>query len=399
MSFGTNGTVTTDIGSVNSSIYDIAIQSDGKIVATGWYYTGSEYYFVLTRYNSDGTLDTGFGTDGIVTTDIAGSGSAFSTCLAIQADGKIVVAGWYHVGGNDFDFALARYNTDGTLDTSFGTNGIVTIDTGDRDDQATDVAIQSDGMIVVVGGHYTATNTFFIVVRCNTDGSPDTSFGTNGIITTDVGGDGSAEALVIQTDGKIVVGGYYYTGGQYDFALVRYIANGHLDEDFGTNADGIVTTDIGGIDNYINALAIQSDGKIVAAGYSQGSSDYFVLARYNSDGSLDTAFGTGGTVTTSIAGNPGEDDEGFDVGIQSDGKIVVAGYSNAVGDYDFALARYNTDGTLDTSFGTNGIVTTDIGGLADGAYALAIQSDGKIVAGGWSNNGSDSDFALVRYWP
>jgi uncharacterized delta-60 repeat protein len=401
-SFGTNGKVITDLGSVNSSINDIAIQSDGKIVATGGYDTGSGSYFVLTRYNADGTLDTDFGTNGIVTTDIASSGNAHSTCLAIQSDGKIVVAGWYVVGGPDNDFAVARYNTNGSLDNTFGINGIVTTDTGNRNDYARDIAIQSDGKILVAGGHNTATNTYFIVVRYNTNGSLDTSFdgnsGTgNGIVTTYLGGNGSAQTIVIQSDGKIVAGGYYYNGSGYDFALVRYNSvNGTLDTSFDT--DGIVTTHIGTDDYYINALAIQSDGKIVAAGYSNASTDYFVLARYNTNGSLDTGFGTSGIVITSILGNPGDDDEANAIAIQSNGKIVVAGYSDAVGDYTFALARYNTDGSLDTSFGTNGIVTTDIGIGQDLAYALAIQSDGKIVTGGSSNNGTNNDFALVRYW-
>lgn len=196
-----------------------------------------------------------------------------------------------------------------------------------------------------------------------------------------------------------MIGGSYYAGAVNgnDFALVRYNTDGTLDPTF--DGDGIATTDIGGIDNYIYSLALQSNGMIVAAGYSQDSSDYFVVARYATDGILDTTFGTNGATTTSIGTFPGHDDEGFAVAIQSNGRIVVAGYSNASGNYDFALARYNTNGELDMSFGEDGIVLTDIGGDEDGAYALAIQTDGKIVAGGWSNNGGINEFAIARYWP
>jgi uncharacterized delta-60 repeat protein len=170
-------------------------------------------------------------------------------------------------------------------------------------------------------------------------------------------------------------------------------AEGDLDTTF--DSDGKVTTAIGASDNEAYSVAIQSDGKIVAAGSSKNGSNYdFALARYNTDGTLDTNFGTGGKVITAIGSST---DVAESVAIQSDGKIVAAGFSNNGSNNDFALVRYNTNGTLDTTFDSDGKVTTAIGSANDAAYSVAIQSDGKIVAAGFSNNGSNNDFALVRY--
>ena len=175
---------------------------------------------------------------------------------------------------------------------------------------------------------------------------------------------------------------------------MRYNTNGSLDTNFGTG--GIVTTSIGSVNDYASALGIQSDGKIVVAGYSYNSSSkfHFALVRYNTNGSLDTTFGTGGIVTTAVGSSY---DYAHALGIQSDGKIVVAGSSSNGSKYNFALVRYNANGTLDTGFGTGGVVTTSIGSNWDSAYGLGIQSDGKILAAGYSGNGSNYDFALVRY--
>jgi uncharacterized delta-60 repeat protein len=195
-----------------------------------------------------------------------------------------------------------------------------------------------------------------------------------------------------------VAAGYSDNGSNFDFALVRYNTNGTLDTTFG--ASGIVTTPVGTGHDVANALGIQSDGRIVAAGssYNSGSNNYdFALVRYNANGTLDTGFGTGGIVITPIG-------SGFDIayalGIQPDGRIVAAGSSDNGSNFDFALVRYNANGTLDTGFSIGGIVTTPIGSSDDYAIALGIQSsDGKIVAAGYSYNGSNFDFALVRYWP
>jgi uncharacterized delta-60 repeat protein len=239
-------------------------------------------------------------------------------------------------------------------------------------------------------------------------GRLDPSFGRGGKVLTDFSGSGSsdeAEDLAIQSDGKLVAAGSFCCGsGGADFALARYKLkpDGTLDKSFGSS--GKVTTDFGGAYDAALAVAIQSGGKIVAVGVSDasGSSD-FALARYNSDGTLDTGFGSAGKVTTDFSGS-GSTDQATAVAIQSDGKIVAVGLSDVIccGTGNFALARYNSDGTLDTGFGSTGKVTTDFSGSDsnDWAYALAIQSDAKIVAGGFSNAGGNfEDFALARYTP
>jgi uncharacterized delta-60 repeat protein len=248
---------------------------------------------------------------------------------------------------------------------------------------------------VAAGSSKNGSNYDFALARYNTDGTLDTNFGTGGKVITAIGSSTDvAESVAIQSDGKIVAAGFSNNGSNNDFALVRYNTNGTLDTTF--DSDGKVTTAIGSANDVAYSVAIQSDGKIVAAGYSRsgGSNDDFALVRYNTDGSLDTSFDSDGKVTTAIGGS---NDYAESVTIQSDGKIVAAGHSYMSSNYDFTLARYNTDGTLDTSFGTNGKVATAIGGSDDVAYSVAIQSDGKIVAAGYSYNGSNFKFALVRY--
>ncbi len=292
--FGSAGKVITDIGS-NDYARAVAIQGDGKIVATG--FAAESIFgsvpprtstFALVRYNTDGSLDTTFGSAGKVTTAIGSAADDYASAMAIQSDGKIVAAGTSWNGTPNFAFALVRYNTDGSLDTTFGGTGKVTTSIV-SDNQAYAVAIQGDGKIVAVGRSWTGGNYDFALARYNTDGSLDTTFGGTGKVTTSIGsGDDVADAVAIQGDGKIVVAGTSSTGApNCDFALVRYNTDGSLDTTFGTN--GMVITAIGTGINIANAVVIQGDGKIVAAGYSNngpGLSYNFALARYNTEGAL-----------------------------------------------------------------------------------------------------------------
>ena len=241
-----------------------------------------------------------------------------------------------------------------------------------------------------------ATSETITPVTVTPPGSLDSTFGTGGIVTTPIGNnDAYAYALGIQTDGRIVAAGYYADGSYYDFAVVRYNTNGSLDTTFGTG--GRVTTPIGSGYAGAYALGIQSDGRIVVAGYYADGSNYdFALVRYNTDGSLDTTFGTGGIVTTPMGSGY---DIAYALAIQSDGSILAAGSSYNGSNYDFALVRYNTNGSLDTTFGTGGRVTTPIGSGNAIANALGIQSDGRILAAGSFYNGSNDNFAVVSYLP
>ncbi len=334
-----------------------------------------------------GDLDPSFDTDGRVTTDFGGFDTA--QAVAVQADGKIITAGRTFPSGGSNDFALARYNTDGSLDTTFNGDGRVTTDFG-GDEVAEGVAVQTDGKIVAAGR--TGGVVDFALVRYNTDGSLDTTFNGDGRVTTDFGGDEVAVAVAVQADGSIVAAGGS-TVGSNDFALARYNRDGSLDTTFDT--DGKVTTDVGGNDQLWDA-ALQADGKIVAVGNvfaGPGGSD-LALVRYNTDGSLDTTFDTDGKVTTDFAGGS---EQAKTVALQADGKIVAAGDSSTGSDLDFALARYNTDGSLDTTFNGDGKVTTDFNGSSDQAFGLAVQADGKIVAAGSASMIPGQDMGLARY--
>lgn len=361
--FGNGGIVITNNFSYDA---DISIQPDGKIIVL------SVSEFGVARYNSNGSLDTSFGNGGKVYTSV-GSGPDFSFSVAIQADGKIVVAGQGNDGSNRF-FALVRYNTNGTLDNSFNGTGIVTTPVGNSGGAAFSVAIQADGKIVAFGG----SSGGFTTVRYKSDGSLDTSFGGTGIVVTSIGSSNYARSMAIQADGKIIAAG---RNGNRDFAVVRYNADGTLDNSFG--GSGIIITPV--YDSYggTTALAIQSDGKIIAAGSGSNGSTAadFVFVRYNPNGSLDTSFGGSGKVIISFGNYL---DYAFSVAIQKDSKIVAVGASENGLSQDMAVVRLNPNGSLDTTFNGTGKLITDLGG-DELASAIAIQSDGKIVVGGVSD--------------
>jgi uncharacterized delta-60 repeat protein len=377
--FGTGGIVITDFGD-SEWVNDLALLPDGKIVAVG----NTSLDFALARYNSDGGLDSSFGTNGKVTTDFFGYEDV-SEAVAIQADGKLVVAGTaYHADRSDF--ALARYHSNGSLDSSFGTNGKATINFDGYYNNGFDLVLQPDGKIVVAG----RDSNNFAVARFNSNGTLDTSFSGDGKVTTDFGdGMHKAFAIALQTDGKIVAAGQANSPSDADFALARYNSDGSPDTGFGTN--GMVVTELGTTNDLIEALTLQTDGKIVVVGFCKPGSYYNVaLARYNGDGTLDAGFGTNGQVTTvfTTVGN----NYGIAVATQSDGKIVVTGNGSG----NLGLARFLSNGTLDNDFGTSGIVVTDLGG-SDWSNAMVIQPDGKILAAGGSNANGTYDFTLVRY--
>jgi uncharacterized delta-60 repeat protein len=393
-SFGTGGKVTTAIGAADAHAYALVRQPDGKLVVAGDSYnitTPSLYDFTLARYNPNGSLDTSFDGTGKVTTAI-GLNNDGASALALQPDGKLVAAGASN-NGSDYDFALARYNPDGSLDKSFKGTGKVTTAIGPGNDQAFALVLQPDGKIVVAGRSYNGSQNVFALARYKPDGELDTSFNGTGKVTTAIGSlEDEAYALALRPDGKLVAAGHSRNGSQTFFALTRYNPNGSLDTSF--NGTGKVTTAIGG---YAEAheLALQPDGKLVAAGVGDNGSHFaFALARYNPNGSLDTSFNGTGKVTTAIGA---VQDDAIDLAQQPDGKLVAAGYSTNGSQHDFALSRYNPNGSLDLSLNGTGKVTTAIGSGQDEAYGLAIAPDGKLVAAGYSYDGSRQVFALARY--
>ncbi|BAY76081.1 FG-GAP repeat-containing protein [Nostoc linckia NIES-25] len=390
--FNTTGKVTTNFNASNDGSYSVAVQDDGKILVAGYSNNGTDDDFAIARYNSDGTLDTTFNTTGKVTTDFnADKDGSYS--IAVQDDGKILVAG-YSNNGTDDDFAIARYNSDGSLDTTFNTTGKVTTDFNASKEGGNSIAIQDDGKILVAGYSNNGTDDDFAIVRYNSDGSLDTTFNTTGIVTTDFNGnDEAGNSITVQSDGKILVAGYSNNGTNNDFAIARYNSDGSLDTTF--NSTGKVTTDFNSSDEGGYSITVQDDGKILVVGTSNnGSNNDFAIARYNSDGSLDTTFNTTGKVTTDFNGN---DEAGNSITVQDDGKVLVAGYSNNGSNDDFAIARYNSDGTLDTTFNTTGKFTSDFNGNDEGGNSIIVQDDDKILVAGVSNNGTDYDFAIARY--
>lgn len=380
LTFGTGGIVTTDLN-LDDEGHAVAIQTDGKIVVAGSQTLIAAPQFGLARYNTNGSLDTTFDGDGKVTTSIGFSSRAHA--VAIQPDGKIVAVGTTDLGLNDSDFAVVRYNTNGTIDTTFGSTGIILTRflTG-IDNFAHAVAIQGDGKIVVAGE--SSDILFFrnfALARYNTNGSLDTTFDGDGKLTTTFAVTAGAKSVFIQSDGKITAAG---TGN-----LARYSSTGALDPSFGTGGRVFINN------LSINAAKIQSDGNIVVAGSTIVSGDaHFGLARITPTGFFDTTFNTGGRVST----NFGTLNIATSLVIQTDGKIIAAGFSRiGASNVDFALARYNTNGSLDTSFSDDGKVTTDI--LPnDNAAGATLQPDGKIVVVGRAvadlNTGN---FALARY--
>ncbi len=397
LTFNGTGKVTTSIGGIYEEAAGVAVQSNGKIVVVGTSGNASgNTDIAVLRYNTDGSLDTTFNGTGKVTTAI-GDGDDTGTCVAVQSDGKIVVAGYFS-NGTDLDVAVLRYNSNGSLDTTFGGTGKVTTAIGNGDDTGYCLKVQDDGKIVVGGGTALGGGPRAVaVLRYNTDGGLDTTFNGTGKVITPIGIDGLCQSLAIQVDGRIVASGATVGNDvnvSYDFAVIRYNTNGSLDTTF--NGTGKVITAFGGAEGS-TGVAVQADGKIVAVGRTNYASPDYLLARYNTNGTLDTTFGGTGKVTTGF-GLLG--DFALSVALQKNGKVVVAGVSTVTSGpsgntYVADMARYNTNGSLDTTFNGSGKVTMPIGASSQ-FNGVAVQRDGKIVFAGWSTDGPVQQIAVAR---
>jgi uncharacterized delta-60 repeat protein len=399
--FGSAGTVNT---AGQGDARAVVLQPDGKLVAAGSSRVGSSWQFGLARYDARGALDPGFGSSGLATTTIGTR--SWASALVLQPDGKLVAAGLGDMDANGANgvLALARFNGDGTLDATFGTKGTVTsaISTTAVQDA---LLLQPDGKLVVVGETRQNGVDVFALARYNGNGTVDPTFGSGGTVTTLVNVDSFALAAALQPDGKVVaVGSAQGPGG--GFGVARYNADGTLDRSFGSG--GTVTTPIGS--NTVataNAVTVAPDGKLAVAGSAYrpdpatgpSTASVFAVARYNPDGTLDPTFGSAGTVTTPI----GPSAEANAVVLQKDGKLIAVGYDTGLSrpyGNQFALARYNTNGSLDTTFGTAGTISTLVG-AGNTADAALLQPDGKLVAagagGGDPQTGSGGGVVLARY--
>ncbi len=401
VSFGAGGKVITNILSYKTVAADVAIQPDGKIVVVGYTYDTSPAptFFSVVRYDPNGSLDTTFGGgDGIVTGQFRDSASYLSSdaaSVAIQPDGKILVGGsCYQYPSPRTDFAAARLNPNGSFDNTFDGDGRMTIAIGPEHDILKEITIQPDGKIILSGNTREGVDDYPALVRLNPNGSPDTGFSADGVITNVHDIFGSLTALLVLPDGKIsgIVSVWGY--GSNDIMLIRYNGDGSPDTTF--DGDGRRLTKFIGHSGGANAAALLPDGKMILAGGINISSfeSHLALMRVNPDGTIDTSFGGGGLVTTSLGGNR---DSLLDVAIQPDGKIVAAGgvFLTVNNSSDFALLRFNADGSLDTTFDLDGKILTSFAGgsTQDNVSAMALQPNGKAVVVGITGRQA----AMTRY--
>lgn len=353
----------------------------------------------LVRLHPNFTLDTEFGDHGRTQTPLYSGGSAGNSVVALP-DGSLLVTGTLTKDDKRGKMAIAKYDLEGNLE------GILYSPFPRNHSRGTALAIQSDGKFLVAGSAVQNGVLEFALVRYASFGQLDTEFGTSGIVTTNVSMvRGIATAIAIQKDGKILVGGRADMGPERneDFALVRYHRNGILDDSFGKG--GIAVTEVSSDHDCVAELVLQRDGKIIAVGRKgkeHGSDQWqrsFLLARYDSNGTLDASFGTGGIVTTVVGGRLSR----AKAALVDDGKILAVGNAHdSEGKKHFALARYHADGRLDAGFGDNGTVMTSLSSADDSAYAVILEPDGRIAAAGTTNvvdPSSPTEFGLARYEP
>ena len=402
--FGTSGVARTAIGTRNETAYSIVQQTDGKLVAAGFAYTTNND-FALVRYTTTGSLDTTFSGDGIQTT-LVNAGNDLAYALALQTDGKLVAAGLTRFGTTD-DLGIARYNTDGALDTTFGTGGKTTLQGGSTESLASAITQQADGKLVVTGyANVTNNGRDVAVARYNADGSLDTSFSADGSETTNYGSNVNdyANTVIQQADGKIVIAGYREpAASNFDIILARYTTAGVLDTTFGSS--GKYLTGINSFHDVINDVIQLPDGKLLAAGYINSStaaatSSDFGLMRFTTTGSRDNSFNGIGSKSINISqlvfGSTNRD-QAQSLILDNTGKIVVVGAVNNSADYDIVITRHLADGSLDATFSSDGITSTDIAVSDDYAYDVKQDANGRYVVAGMANISGNDNFVVLRY--
>jgi len=400
--FGTGGKVTTDFYQ-NGLNYGtcLAIQSDNKSLAGGYVYNGTDYDFALVRYNVNGTLDTSFGNGGMVTTNV--SNNDYANAIAIQSDGKILLAGG--VSGvtnnpNSFDFGIVRYNADGSLDPSFGYGGIVITNiytdqfSVKSSESISSIAIQADSKILASGCSTYGGATSIYIARYDPSGFLDVTYGDTGL----AGGYGVGSDQVLEnpvpisllSNGKSIVGFTARNSSTGDYGqLYRLLTNGKIDTSY--HSISLLT--------YPNKLIAEPNMTTLVVGNYTSSGQSVGLSRLDSTGSADHSLAPYGSATFRFFGH---DSYGNDAVEQPDGKIVIVGYYNTSQQDSFALARLENNGTVDNTFGNAGEIVTYFARSNNYAYAVALQSDGKIVVNGAASQGTfgqalPSDFATSRY--
>lgn len=402
--FGTGGQLVTPIGT-KAVVQAIAVQPDGKIVAVGQNVPPDKFTstdFILARYETNGSLDTSFGTGGIVITDVVGDYEYAADVLVQKSDGKIIVAGYIRpVAGSVAGFVIVRYNPDGTRDNTFGFNGRALINTGGTPvAMAYGAAFQADGKILIAGMTKSGEDTSFVLGRLLPNGAVDNAFGQIGRVIDSVNFNSEGLSVAVQPDGKIVVGGFACPDVDVDpkqSVVVRYIANGQRDVSFGEI--GVVSVPLSTLSNAVKDIIVQPDGKIVGAGFAtpsggNGKTD-FAAFRLLPTGAPDPDFGSGGKVVLQM-GDLNDTAEG--IALQPDGKIVLTGTSfssqNPLG--EMAIARLRSNGTPDPTFDTDGKLVIPAANAESNLADLVIQPNGRIVGGGAFADDDANGFSLIR---
>ncbi|XOB97878.1 hypothetical protein ACMC9I_08110 [Deinococcota bacterium DY0809b] len=395
-SFGSDGVVVYDGGGYDRA-NAIALDADGKILVAGYRISGSSYNMALWRYQADGTPDNSFGSDpntNFVTYN--GGYGASANAIALDASGKILVAG-YVSNGSDKDMALWLYRPNGSPDPNFAINGLRVYDSSD-DDEARAVTVDSSGRILVAGTVGSLAAQDMALWRFFSDGSPDTGFGTNGLVTYDSGHSDFVEAVALDTDGNVLLAGTVRGVSNYDMALLRYDSSGAPDNSFGGNNGTHVVTYDSGQDDSACAVVLDAGGNILLAGTTNnGPYAGLALLRYHADGTPDNTFGVN-SGTHVVTYDSAYYDAPSAVTYDASGKILVAGTVGNGSNADTALWRYGPNGVPDAIFGDSGLASYD-GGQGEKAYAMTLDASGKILLAGYADNSSDSDMALWRYNP
>ncbi|HOZ80253.1 MAG TPA: hypothetical protein PLY34_19815 [Ferruginibacter sp.] len=397
-SFGINGKILTNV-SFNDYSKAVKINSSDEIFVGGTAYIPSvgRDNFLIVKYKLNGQIDSSFGLSGIASARSIFGSAANANALFIQPDEKILLAGTTSSFTNTKAFTLIRFLGDGKLDSSFGIFGNAASSFLPIEGEAFSTKLQNNGKIIVAGT--TGSNGIYeiVLVRYNTNGSPDSSFGINGITRTSINIDKGPIGIAIQSDDKILVATTRYEG----MALLRFTQNGFLDPTF--SGDGVqsfmYTPGNGFHQGGASSVLIQSDQKIVISGVATDPNtgqDNIAVVRFTSSGEIDRNFGNDGI---QISGSFLNETLGYSSLLQSDEKIVVGGYSKYGATRDFALTRFTKDGVVDSSFGNYGIVQTDYNNSNDYCFSIDQQSDGKIVACGYSQDifSSETQYALARY--
>lgn len=398
ITFNTSGYNVTQ-GGFQDVYQDVAVQADGKIVAVG---TKLDPGFLtsslrIARYNTDGTYDNTFASNGIL--DFMLGTAHFGYAVEILADGKILVAGGVNDEAGSLQWLLLRLNADGSSDLSFGLGGTQLVDfINGNEDLAYEMAVQPDGKILLAGVVVDDLQRSIPAIYRFTDtGSLDTDFGTNGLaIIPVVEGENDLSAIKVRPDGKIVaIGHYSEVFNDWGVLVAQFDANGVLDPAFGTG--GYTVQPVGYIQAEAYGLALTSTGEIIVAGATKDETitfDMFV-GRFTASGVLDASFGTDGFTMY----NATDENIALDCLVDANGKILVGGTTGGTffDNRDLTVWRFNQDGTYDLTFNTDGVATAEVLGYMDEINSMALQSDGKLVIAGKANNGSENDFLVGRF--